>query len=82
MENVEQYNTCIIPGNKQCNTLPQSILKNDVEISDKKEIAKKKPVSTRHRFDIHTTFITLKRRRTDGQNNVVCVLGIQRIFYI
>ena len=23
------------------------------------------PVSTRHRFDIHTTFITLKRRRTD-----------------
>ena len=23
------------------------------------------PVSTRHRFDIHTTSITLKRRRTD-----------------
>ena len=30
----------IIPGNKQCNTLPQSILKNDIETSDKKEIAK------------------------------------------
>ena len=23
------------------------------------------PVSTRHRFDIHTTSITLKQRRTD-----------------
>ncbi|MEM6812708.1 MAG: endonuclease/exonuclease/phosphatase family protein, partial [Pseudomonadota bacterium] len=30
----------IIPGSKQCNTLPQSILKNNIEISDKKEIAK------------------------------------------
>ena len=30
----------ITPGSKQCNTLPQSILKNNIEISDKKEIAK------------------------------------------
>ena len=30
----------ITPGSKQCNTFSQSILKNNIEISDKKEIAK------------------------------------------
>ena len=32
------------------------------------------PVSIRRRFDVHSTSITLKRRRMDV-NNVVCVLG-------